>query len=237
MAEPASNVAEIKPRLTQRRLRMLAFARVFAETMDAGQAYRDVFRPAENPKDSDKINGARLLTTKLVQAQVAELIKPALIAMGVDRQFALRRLIETIDGDFTDFSRQVKSADGRDTADLMTPQEMREALPLAKRRLVKKYKVTYDQYGGIKSREIELEAKQPALELLAKMQGWVKPDAHIHIDGDEMMRKIEEARQAAPAQAEVIRGQFKELNTFKQLSRPANLQLEAPKPNPEGEKK
>lgn len=229
MSEPASNVTEIKPRLTQRRLRALAFARAFAETMDAGQAYRDIYRPAENPKPNDKLNGDRLLRTPFVQKAVGDLIKPALVALGIDKSFALRRLIETIDGDITDYVKHVPSADGRDNADLMSPTEMREALPLAKRRLVKKFKVTYDQYGSIKSREIELEGKQGALELLAKMQGWVKPDSHIHIDGDEMMRKIDEARAAAPIAAEVIRGTFKDLKTYQGLQRPASLQIEGPK--------
>jgi hypothetical protein len=206
----------------------MAFARLFAETMDAGQSYRDIYRPAENPRPTDKQHGDKLLRTKFVQQAVGDLLKPALIALGVDKTFALRRLIETVDGDITDYVKVVPSTNGQDNADLMSPSEIREALPLAKRRLIKKFKVSYDQYGGIKSREIELEAKQPALELLAKMQGWIKTDAHIHIDGDEMMRKIDEARAAAPLQAEVIRGTFKDLKTFQQLQRPATLQLPAP---------
>jgi hypothetical protein len=65
--------------------------------------------------------------------------------------------------------------------------------------------------------------------MLAKIQGWVKPDSHIHIDGDEMMRKIDEARAAAPARAEVLRGEFRELKTFQQLQRPeATAKLIAP---------
>lgn len=234
MGKPASNVTEIKPRITQRRLRMIAFARVFAETMDSGQAFRDVYRPAENPHPTDRQRGESMLRLPFVQKHVGEVLRPTLVALGVDQTFAIRRLIETIDGDLTDYMRQVP---GTDTADIMTLTEMREALPLAKRRLVKKYKVTYDQYGGIKSREIELEPKQGALELLAKIKGWIKADAHIHIDGDEMLRKIDEARHSAVGAAEVIRGEFTTSRTFAQLNRPTGTavkQLPPPDKNNRG---
>jgi hypothetical protein len=228
MPEPASNVTTIMPRLTQRRLRMLAFARRFAETMDAGEAYRDIYRPAENPKPTDKHHGERMLRVPMVQQFVAELVKPALVTLGVDKMHAIRRLIETIDGDVTDYVKVVPSRDGRDQAELMSAAEIREALPLAKRRLIKKIKITHDQYGGIKSREIELESKQAALELLAKLQGWIKTDAHIHIDGDDMLRRIDEARAAAPDKAAVIIGEFQKTATFTQLSRPRALALPPP---------
>lgn len=221
----------MQPRLTQRRLRYMAFARKFCETMDTAQAYRDVFRPMTNPKDSDKIHGDKLLKIKFVQDRIGEIITPAVKALGVDQTFVIRRLLETIDGDITDYTKVVPGAAG-DAADLMSLKEMREALPLSKRRLVKKYKVIYDQFGQVKSREIELEPKQPAMELLAKIRGWVSGDKTILINGEEMMRRIEQARAAAVDRSEAIRGEFKKTATYTQLQRPETvekLRLEGPK--------
>lgn len=218
------------PRLTQRRLRLMAFARKFCETMDSAQSYRDVYRPLTNPMPGDKLHGDKLLKIKFVQDRIGEIITPAVKALGIDQSFVIRRLLETIDGDITDYVKVVPGVDGRDQADLMSLQEMRDALPLAKRRLVKKYKVIYDQFGMVKSREIELEPKQPAMELLAKIRGWVNGDKTILINGEEMMRKIEEARAAAVDRAEAIRGEFRKSATFQQLQRPEKvLQLTAPK--------
>jgi hypothetical protein len=225
--EATAKVLDLAPRLTQRRLRVIAFARVFAETMDTAQAFRDVYRPAENPLPTDKTNGDRLIRTKAAQKAVADFLKPHLVALGVDQTFALRRLLETIDGDITDYVKVVPSQDGKDVADLMSLKDMREALPLAKRRLVRKYKVTYDQFGQVKTREIELEPKQPALELLAKIKGWVTPGTQVNINGDDMLRMIEAARKAAPLRADEMRTIYAESRTIGQLNRPKNL-LPAP---------
>jgi hypothetical protein len=75
-----------------------------------------------------------------VQTAVGELLKPAMTAMGLDKTFVLRRLIETIDSDVTDYVKVVPTSTARTNADLMSPREMREALPLSKRRLIKKFK-------------------------------------------------------------------------------------------------
>jgi hypothetical protein len=215
-------VIRLAPVISQRRLRALAFARIFAENMDSGQAYREVYRPGENPLPTDKIKGDRLLHVPYVQEQVGDCLKPAMVALGVDQTFGLRRLIETIDSDITDYVRVTKPSGANDSAELMTLAEMKEALPLAKRRLIRKYKITYDQYGGVKSREIELEPKQPAMELLAKIRGWVREGANV-ISADEMMRMIEEARNQAIEASTAIRGEFKDTRTFAQLQRPKGL--------------
>lgn len=225
MRDQGTNVVSITPKITQRRLRMIAFARKFAETMDAGMAYRDIFRPATNPEPDDRMRGERMLRIKFVQKRVGEYLEPALVALGVDQQFAVRRLIETVDGDLTDFCKIVKSKDEKDIAALMNLEEMREALPLGKRRLVKKYKETFDQFGNLKTREIELESKQAALELLAKIRGWVSGDRLTVIDGEEMLRKIEAARHASLNKADAIRGEFRESQTFRQLQRPETVKL------------
>ena len=97
---------------------------------------------------------------------------------------------------------------------------------------MKKYKVTYNEFGGVKSREIELESKQPAMELLAKIRGWVSGNQTFVIDGKEMIRRMEEARRASLDRAEAMRNEFKQSNTFAQLQTPEKVRgllLEAPK--------
>lgn len=235
MDQALKKVVDLAPRITQRRLRFIAFARIFAETMDPAQAYRDVYRPATNPKDGDKQLGDKLLKIKYVQERIGEFLKPALLALGVDQTFALRRLLETIDGDLTDYVKQVPSVNERDVASLMSLKEMRDALPLSKRRLIKRYKETFDQYGMLKSREIELESKQPALELLAKIKGWIGGGTELVVNGDTMMRMIDEARKLAVSRSEALRGEFTTSKTFQQLNRPDSVKkLSAPQNETKG---
>lgn len=235
MGDAAVNVVQIGPRITQRRLRMMAFARIFAETMDSGQAYRDVYRPATNPKDTDKLHGDKLLRTDFVQKHVGILLKPALVALGVDQAFALRRLIETIDGDITDYVKPVVGDDDVGTTQLMTLEDIRDTLPLGKRRLIRKYEEKYDKDGNLRSRGIELEPKQPALELLARIRGWIKSDTNLIVNGDLMLQMIDQARAAGIDKSAALRGEFVASKTYSQLSRPEPKQLEAPKQAPDAE--
>lgn len=227
MSQAQSKVFDITPRITQRKLRMLAFARMFVECMDSGRAFRDVYRPATRAEPKDKTRGDRLLKIPEVQKLIGEMLKPAMIAMNVDNAFALRRLLETIDSDLTDYVNELPDKDGNIDPRLMSLTEMKEALPLAKRRLVRKYKETFNEFGGIKTREIELEPKQPAMELLAKMRGWVS-DGPTIIDGDAMIRLFEAARSAAQDRSADMRSSIANSRTAKQISRPAMVQLTPP---------
>lgn len=233
LTAPKPKVVRLPTNITQRRLRLKAFARKFAETMDSAEAYREIYRPATNPQPGDKTKGDRLLKLPEVQKLVGELIQPALVAMNVDHAFALRRLIETIDSDITDYAEMI--VPGVEAEELMRKNsgfmsllDMRELLPVEKRRLIKKYKVTYDQLGMVKSREIELEPKQPALELLAKMRGWVQGDTNVVVDGDAMLALLEHARNSAITRTTEARASYMQSRTAGQINRPANAQLNTP---------
>lgn len=221
MEQATAKIVRLPTNITQRNLRVKAFARRFAETMDSAEAYRDVYRPATNPQPGDKARGDRLLRLPEVQKLVGDMIKPTLVAMGVDQSFALRRLIETVDSDITDYHNPLAE---KGKSSFMSLAEMREQLPLEKRRLIKKYKETYDQMGFIKSIDVELEPKQPALELLAKMRGWVQPDNNVIVDGDAMLALMDAARAAAADRADQLRASFATSRTASQINRPAGVQ-------------
>jgi hypothetical protein len=150
-----------------------------------------------------------------VQKIVGDLIKPTLVHMGVDESWGLRRLIETIDSDITEFAGP--------KGGFMSLQEIQE-LPLEKRRLIKKYKETFDQYGGLKSREVELEPKQPAMELFAKMRGWVRDEQQVLVDGDALLRLMDQAAAVAETRTAQVRAAAAQSRTAQQFSRPAMLQ-------------
>jgi hypothetical protein len=156
-------------------LRKWAFAKRLLEVVDVGAAYRDVFHPGKDVTPGYVIAGNNLLKDENVGKVVKHLAEPALLAAGVEREFAIKRLVETVDSDLTDFATEGGS--------FMDLAQMRE-LPANKRRLVKKYQERVGKDGEITSRTIELEPKQPAMELLARILNLVQP-ASVTINNEQ----------------------------------------------------
>jgi hypothetical protein len=161
---------------TQTDLRKWAFAKRLLEVVDVGAAYRDVFHPGKDVTPGYVIAGNNLLKDENVGKVVKHLAEPALLAAGVEREFAIKRLVETVDSDLTDFAD--------DAGSFLDLAAMKANLPPEKRRLVKKYRETIGPKGDVTSRTIELEPKQPAMELLARILNLVQP-ASVTINNEQ----------------------------------------------------
>jgi len=151
---------------TQTELRRWAFAKRLLEVVDVGAAYRDVFNPGKDVEPRHAVAGNKLLKDEDVGKIVAHLAEPALVAAGVEREFALRRLVAIVDADLTDFAD--------DSGSFMDLKAMKE-LPPEKRRLVRKYGERMGKDGDVTSRTLELEPRMPALELMARILSLVQP--------------------------------------------------------------
>lgn len=150
-----------RPR-TQSDLRKVAFANRVLEVVSVAQAYRDTYRPGQDVTTYDYVKGSELLKDADVGPFVGKLAEKALAEAGIDRMHAMIRLKETIEADLTDY---VHTADDPEKkirrGDFMDLADVRDKLPHEKRRLIKKVS---------KEGRIELESKQHALELLARIQ-------------------------------------------------------------------
>ncbi len=214
---PGTDLICLEPPRTQSQMRSWAFAKRVCETVDVARAYRDVYDPGEEIEHKHYIAGAKLLKDPKVAEIIQAISRPALVELGVDKAHALKRLLETIDGDLTDYAR----TDGS----FMTLDEIRQ-LPIEKRRLVKKYKETYTETGGLKSREIELEPKHPALALLAQIQQWVKPGNTTIITNETIVTYIGVAQRRAQLAADAARKAAEESKSAKHLARAAGVKGE-----------
>jgi hypothetical protein len=155
--------AELREPRTETELRGMTFAEQVLLTVEVGTAYRNVFAPGEDVSAAHRAAGARLMKDSYVGMWIGHLATHALAAAGVQREHAIRRLLETIEADLTDYVY----TDGDKKGEFMDLATIRETLPLAKRRLIRKVTPSGD---------IELEPKQPALELLARIEQLVQPN-------------------------------------------------------------
>jgi hypothetical protein len=149
---------------TQTELRHWAFARQICETTDVAVAYRNTFRPGKDVNHNDYIAGTKLLGD--VAGIVRQIAEPALIELGVEKSLALRRLLETVESDITEFCKN----DGS----YLSMEEIK-AMPHEKRRLIKKLETAERGKKGRVVTNIVLESKEKALHLLGQIQGWIKP--------------------------------------------------------------
>lgn len=225
---------------TQTQLREWAFAKTVLETVDVGVAYRDVYDPGAELKAYHHARGANMLTKPEVGKLIQRLAPPALIAAGVERAFALRRLIQTIEADLTDFvdMSPVLDADGKDTGKVrggfMTLDDIRKTLPPEKRRLIRKFRESFDKEGNLVKREIELEPKHQALELLARIQQLVQPTTLTLMKSETIINVITAAQSKALKRADALRAELVSSKTAGQIQRSAKAQemLALPAPEP-----
>jgi len=164
--QAASRSMDLPAPRTQTEMRRWAFAKRLLEVVDVGAAYRDVFNPGNNVEPRHVVAGNKLLKEEDVGKIVAYLAEPALVAAGVEREFAIKRLVAMIDGDITDFAD--------DEGSFMDLKAMKD-LPPEKRRLVRKYGERFGATGSLTSRTLELEPRIPALELMARILKLVQP--------------------------------------------------------------
>ncbi len=148
----------------QNEVRQVSFAQQVLTTVDVGLAYRNVFCPGVEVEARHRIAGNKLMQDPYVGAWIGHLAGHALAAAGVEREHAMRRLLEAIDSDLTDYV----FTEGANKGKFMDLATIRETLPHEKRRLIRK--VT--PCGSI-----ELEPKQPAIELLARIAQLVQPNS------------------------------------------------------------
>jgi hypothetical protein len=199
---------------TETELRGMTFAEQVLLTVEVGTAYRNVFDPGQDVTPYHRAAGSRLLKDEYVGVWIKELATHALEAAGVDRGHAIRRLIETIDSDITDYVDE-----GTDS--FMSLKEMRDKLPLEKRRLIRKYTERVNKKGRVVARIIELEPKQPAIDLLSRIQRWVSPDQVNIVKGDMIVNVISAAQNTALKRVEALRPVIEGSKTVKQISRSA----------------
>jgi len=212
MTQPSAALLALPPPCTQTELRHRHFAKRLCETVSVAEAYRDVFDPGEDITPYHHISGSRLMKDEAVLTIVKEVSLPALVEMGVERNHALRRLLETIDSDITDYA----SIDGK----IMSLAEMRN-LPFEKRRLVKKIKERFDpETGELVNREIELEGKEGALRLLAQIKQWVQPGATVNVKNENIVNYITVANKVAEGRVKLAREAAAKSKSAEQLSRP-----------------
>lgn len=205
---------------TQTTLRRWAFAKRLCETCNVATAYRDVFDPLEGePTHDHYTRGNALLKDKDVAQIVRTIATPALVTLGVDKSFVLKRLIENIDVDVTDY---IDNA----TGSFMNLDAMKEKLPLEKRRLVRKVIERFDKDGNLTKRELELHDPHKAMELLARIQQWVQPGAlNVNITNETIVGFIQIAREEAEKKKATLIEASKDSAAAGQLSRAANAQL------------
>lgn len=216
MNQPSAALLALPAPCTQTELRNRHFAKRLCETVSVAEAYRDVFDPGESITPYHQIAGARLMKDETVLTIVKEVSLPALVEMGVERNHALKRLLETIDSDITDYA----SIDGK----IMSLAEMR-SLPFEKRRLVKKIKERFDpETGGLVNREIELEGKEGALRLLAQVQQWVQPGATVNVKNENIVNYITVANKVAEGRVKLAREEAAKSKSADQLTRPMTVE-------------
>lgn len=209
---------ELEAPTTQTQLRDWAFAKRVLETVDVGVAWRDVYDPGVELSARHHANGANALTRPEVGKLIQRLAPPALVAAGVERAFALRRLIQTIEADLTDYIDP-------QTESFMTLARMKEFLPPEKRRLVRKYRETlHPKTGAVIKREIELEPKSQALELLARVQQLVQPSSLNIMNSETIINVISVAHSKATKRADQIRATLADSKTAGQMQRSAKAQ-------------
>lgn len=211
--DKAPAMLALPPPMTETEVRQWAFAKRVCETADVGEAYRDVFQPGEAMQPWFHQRGAAMLKHEDVRKIIAHIAGPALVELGVDKTHVIRRLLETIDSDITDYI----GADGL----LMNGDDMRD-LPHAKRRLVKKLKERYSPLTGeLVSREIELEPKHPAMQLLAGIQQWIKPGGDTIVNNETIVTFMTVANRQAQVRAKELRDKASTSNSSTQITRPA----------------
>jgi hypothetical protein len=214
MAENALDLAEPT---TSSDLREWAYAKRLLEVVDVGEAYRDVFHPGKKVTPNYVYAGQRMLRQESVGKIIKYLAPPALMAAGVEREFALRRLIETIEADITDY------ADG--AGSFMNLDQIRAKLPPEKRRLIRRYKEQFDKEGNVTSRTIELEPKHQALELLARIQQLVQPNTLNVVNNETIVNVINVAQQNAAKRQREMLTVIDSSKTGAQLSRATGADL------------
>jgi hypothetical protein len=240
-----SALPELEAPETQTQLREWAFAKVVLETVDVGVAYRDVYDPGEPVTAYHHARGANLLSRPEVGKLIQRLAPPALVAAGVERGFALRRLIQTIEADITDFVDEAVKLDdeGKEiepTGAFMSLAEIKKNLPPEKRRLIRKFRETYNAKTGVLvKREIELEPKSQALELLARIQQLVQPSNLNIMNSETIINVISVAHSKATKRADTIRATLEGSKTMGQMQRSSKAQaliehepIVKPKPAP-----
>jgi hypothetical protein len=224
VTEPAQALEPVtlhEPR-NQHELRQVDFVHHLLKTVEVARSYRDVFAPGTDVTSAHHVAGTRMMKDPYVGIWIKELAKHALEAAGVDRELAIRRLLQTIDSDITDFGRTVVGEDGVEVDDgFMSLKEMREKLPLEKRRLIRKYTERLNAKGAVIMRQIELEPKHQALELLARIQNWVSPDQVNVVHGDMIVNVISRAQSAALRRVAALRPAIEGSATATQISRSA----------------
>lgn len=209
---------------TQDELRQWAFAKRVLEVVDVAAAYRDVFAPGQDVEAYHYAAGNRLLKKVEVGKLIKQLAPPALVAAGVDRDFALRRLIQTVDGDVTDYATVEVDEEGNERSGFMSLAQIKK-LPLEKRRLIKRYVEVFDKDGKVRRREIELEPKQPAIDLLARIQQWVQPNQLNVTNSETIINVITVAQKAAERRAAALRDAAGASRTAQQMTRSAGAQV------------
>jgi hypothetical protein len=219
---------ELEAPTTQTQLREWAFAKRVLETVDVGVAFRDVYDPGEAVEPRHHARGANLMTRPEVSKLIQRLAAPALIAAGVERAFALKRLIQTIDADLTDYVDDTIELDEEgkplpNRGSFMTLAQIKERLPPEKRRLIRKYRETLKD-GAVVKREIELEPKSQALELLARIQQLVQPNTQNVMNSETIINVITVAQNRAVKRADALRATLVDSKTVGQMQRSAKAQ-------------
>lgn len=200
---------------TQTQLRTWAFAKRICETVNVAEAYRDTFDPGEQISPRHHAAGAAMLKKEEVGLIVKAIAAPALVELGVDRNHAIKRLLEAADGDVTDYY------DG-DT--MMSPSQMRAQLTPEKRRLIKKIKERILPTGEIQ-REIEMEGKHEALRLLAQIQQWVQPGSTTIVNNETIVTYLNIATKSAAELQKKARETAANSNSANQLAISASAQV------------
>jgi hypothetical protein len=210
---------------TQTEIRQVAFASAVLTIMNVAEAYRDVFDPGAPITPAHHISGSRMLKDRYVGSWIRSLATHSLEEAGVDRTLAVRRLLQTIESDITDYVRVEKDDDGHIIYDgFMSLSQIREALPPEKRRLIKKYTERLNKDGVVTSRTIEMESKQAAIELLARIQKWVAPGEVNVVQAGMIVNVISSAQATALRKMEALRPAIEGSNTVSGISRSAVAQ-------------
>ena len=226
MAE--NEIPELEAPTTETQVREWAFAKRVLETVDVAVAYRDVYDPGSPIEPRHHAAGANRLTKPEVGKLIQRLAAPALVAAGVERAFALRRLLQTIDGDLTDYVDDTVELDKEGKplpkrGSFMTLAQIKERLPPEKRRLIRKYRETLKD-GEVVKREIELEPKSQALELLARIQQMVQPTSLTMMNTETIINVITVAQSKGVKRAEALRGTLAASKTAGGMQRSAKAQ-------------
>lgn len=207
------------PPKDQTTLQRWAFARRLCEVMDVAEAYRDTYEPWEEilPKHYQAGNG--LLKREDVQEIVRTLVQPVLVELGVDKQYVLKKLLTTLEGDLTEYATIVVDSEGKEHSRFMSLHELQK-LPPDKRKLIKKFEEKNTQFGL--QRKIELRDPEAAMLLLARIQNMISDSNTTTVINNEtiVMHMTLAAKGVDKRRADMVE-KAQASNTAKQMDRPA----------------